>query len=139
MIQYTGTKTINARPMSLGSYNDLRGWDMPEDEDPNAEGYLVEYLDGGKPNHPNFKNYISWSPADVFERSYKRSSNKAHEQRVIDEKDALDIKIEKLNAFIDTNPAFNDLMGFEQQNLISQLSIMQEYSNILGTRIGYFS
>lgn len=70
MKTYTGTKTLRAKPMTRGEYNALRGWDMPADENPADAGYLVEYLDGGKANHPDFENYISWSPADVFERTY---------------------------------------------------------------------
>jgi len=74
MQKYTGTKTLYAKPMTKAEYNTLRGWEMPVDEDPNEEGYLVEYADGGKPNHPDFLGYISWSPKDVFERSYKPCS-----------------------------------------------------------------
>ena len=68
---YIGTKLVIAQALCLGAYNQLRGWTMPEGEDPNAPGYLVEYTDGGKPNHPDHAGYISWSPADVFEKSYK--------------------------------------------------------------------
>lgn len=71
MKPFIGTKTLNAKPMTLGAYNELRGWDIPANEDPEAPGYLVEYADGGKPNHPDFAGYISWSPVDVFERSYR--------------------------------------------------------------------
>ena len=75
MNRYIGTKTINAKPMSRLAYNDLRGWEVPADENPADDGYLVEYSDGGKANHPNFAGYISWSPKDVFERSYRRSDS----------------------------------------------------------------
>lgn len=68
---YIGTKLIKAVVMSLGLYNNLRGWKLPDNEEPHTEGYLVEYLDGGKPNHPDYAGYISWSPKDVFEKSYK--------------------------------------------------------------------
>ena len=64
MKQYTGTKTVKAEPMSMGEafakkllkkdikLSDVKKW---------KAGYLVEY-EGG---------YQSWSPADVFEKSYK--------------------------------------------------------------------
>lgn len=70
MMHYIGTKEVYAKPMTRQAYNDLRGWTVPSDENPNDEGYLVEYVDGGNPNHPDFKGYISWSPKDVFERTY---------------------------------------------------------------------
>lgn len=71
MKQYIGTKTLNAKPMTRGEYNQLRGWTIPDDENPSDDGYLVEYLEGGKPNHPDYENYISWSHKDVFDRSYR--------------------------------------------------------------------
>lgn len=73
MNRYIGTKALNAKPMTRLAYNDLRGWEVPADENPADDGYLVEYSDGGKANHPNFAGYISWSPKDVFERAYRRS------------------------------------------------------------------
>lgn len=70
-VRYIGTKLLRAYRMTRGGYNDLRGWETPADENHDDPGYLVEYLDGGKPNHKDFDHYISWSPADVFERAYR--------------------------------------------------------------------
>lgn len=67
---YEGTKRVNARPMNRCEYNAYRGWEVHPDENPADDGYLVEYLDSGKPNHPGHAGYISWSPKDVFERAY---------------------------------------------------------------------
>lgn len=69
---YVGTKMVHGTPMKLNDYLTYRGW-KPEVN--NEEGYLVEYLDGGEPNHPDHAGYISWSPKDVFERSYRRSGS----------------------------------------------------------------
>jgi hypothetical protein len=74
MKTYTGTKTLRAKPMTRDDYNTLRGWATPPEENGADEGYLVEYLDGGKANHPDFENYISWSPKDVFERTYREQA-----------------------------------------------------------------
>lgn len=71
MNRYIGVKEIHATPMNRADYNELRGWELPADENGEDEGYMVEYLDGGKANHPDFQGYISWSPADVFDRAYK--------------------------------------------------------------------
>jgi hypothetical protein len=68
---YIGTKQVKAYPITRQAYNDLRGWSLPADEDGADAGYLVEYLDGGKPNHPGFDGYISWSPAEQFEAAYR--------------------------------------------------------------------
>ena len=74
MKTFIGTKMILARPMGRGEYNTYRGWEIPADENPLDEGFLVEYPDGGKSNHPAHAGYISWSPKDVFERAYRPSS-----------------------------------------------------------------
>ncbi len=74
MQQYIGVKLINAKPMSRADYNALRGWQLPSDENGADKGYLVEYQDGGKANHPHFQGYISWSPEDVFNRAYGRAT-----------------------------------------------------------------
>ncbi len=71
MEMYLGVKLIQAREMSRGRYNSYRGWEVPADEDPNDEGYLVEYLDSLNANHAEHTGYISWSPKDVFERAYR--------------------------------------------------------------------
>ena len=74
MKSFIGTKMILARPMGRGEYNTYRGWECPADENPEDEGFLVEYVDGGRANHPDHAGYISWSPKDVFERAYRPSS-----------------------------------------------------------------
>lgn len=61
MDKYIGTKFIEAKPMNRGEYNSYRGWNIPADENPNDEGYLVKYSDG----------YESWSPKKQFEEAYR--------------------------------------------------------------------
>ena len=72
---HIGTKAVLAHIMTRQEYNDYRGWKLPEDEDGNDEGYLVEYMDGGQANHPDHIGYLSWSPKGVFESSYKSSGS----------------------------------------------------------------
>jgi hypothetical protein len=57
MKSYISIKLTQAKPMTLGSYNRVRGWDIPVDEDPTREGYMVEYADG----------YQTWAPKEAFE------------------------------------------------------------------------
>lgn len=72
---YAGRKELLAMPMTRGQWCLYRGWQLPEGENPGDDGYMVKYLDGGAPNHPDHEYYISWSPKDVFERTYKPVSN----------------------------------------------------------------
>lgn len=60
MKKYLGVKLIEAEPMTRGDYNKFKGWTIPENENPDDEGYLVKYSD----------DYISWSPEEPFEKSY---------------------------------------------------------------------
>lgn len=57
---YVGVKLINARPLTRGEYNKYKHWQIPADENPNDEGYLVQYKD----------DYVSWSPKEVFDQSH---------------------------------------------------------------------
>lgn len=65
MKKYIGTKMIEAEPMSMGEYNEYRGWSTSANENPADEGYLVEYRDG----------HESWSPKEVFEEVYREYDN----------------------------------------------------------------
>lgn len=60
-----------------------------------------------------------------------------HQKRVIDEKSALDTKIEALSAFIGT-PVYHTLTHEDQFLLRRQLVAMNEYSSILRERIDLF-
>ena len=62
---------------------------------------------------------------------------KASQQRVVEEKEALDEKIEKLAAFMGTE-RFCALPEDEQLRMIRQRNVMVEYSGILGERIAAF-
>ena len=46
MRKYIGTKITEAEPMTRGDYNVFRGWTIPENENPDDEGYLLRYPDG---------------------------------------------------------------------------------------------
>lgn len=70
---FIGTKLIMALPMNRAEYNTYRGWELPKDENGADEGYLVEYKDGGKPNHHLHEGYISWSPKKQFENAYRKT------------------------------------------------------------------
>lgn len=71
MRAYIGTKTLLANAMTRGEYNAYRGWDMPANEKAGDPGYLVEYTDGSGGNDARHEGYISWSPAEVFEKAYQ--------------------------------------------------------------------
>lgn len=135
MKNYIGTKEIKAMPMSRGDYNALRGWKTPEDENPEDEGFLVEYLDSPNKNHPDYENYISWSPKDVFEKSYKSSDSFLDRLKI--EADELEKKYFKLGEFLN-NRNDNEIrsLGHTQFALLTlQHTAMSSYLLALSYRI----
>jgi hypothetical protein len=61
----------------------------------------------------------------------------AYQERVVLEKNELDEKISKLSTFI-SSEKFSSVKEDEVNRLRNQLSIMIDYSNILGERISNF-
>ncbi|HGW4592389.1 TPA: hypothetical protein ACNH0U_001913 [Proteus mirabilis] len=61
-----------------------------------------------------------------------------HQQRVVDEKAELEVKINKLNSFIATNSIFTDMNDTQQGLLMAQVGAMNAYLEILNLRIASF-
>lgn len=138
---YQGTKFINAKPMTRQEYNDFRGWGLPENEKGmgDDEGYLVEYLDGGKPNTTSYAGYVSWSPKVVFERAYSvlpgcDRNTDGWLMRILGEKSELSDRIEKLTLFLNS-ANFKKLSEPMRIEMTNQLVAMQEYSDTLTRRL----
>lgn len=132
---YIGTKSVLATTMTRGEYNKYRGWNIPENEDPDEQGYLVEYVDGGKPNDERHTGFISWSPRDVFEKSYHQSQTP--QDRVRLEHRELHAKLDALESLLDKgqqsfiNDDHWDLLQEQQKH-------MDAYSDVLAKRIALF-
>ena len=126
-IQYTGTKTIKAVPMTKGEAEkhldrkiDTSAVENKEDQ----PGYLVEYEDG----------YQSWSPKDVFEKAYKPSETYVDRMR-IEHAEYLD-RLHKLSNFT-CSPAYRQLPAEEKSRQATQLKLFYELLQILGERIDF--
>lgn len=61
-----------------------------------------------------------------------------HEQRVVTELEELKTKWNALWGFIDHNPAFNDMEEQDRDLLVEQAGIMEQYMQILESRISRF-
>jgi len=73
--RFAGTKFIGAsKEITKAAYCALRGWTMPENEDPNEIGRMVQYdqPEGQEPT-PGYDGYISWSPKFAFDEAYRES------------------------------------------------------------------
>jgi hypothetical protein len=73
MTPFTGTMQVLAEPMNLADYHIYRGWKLPSNDNGENEGYLVECLNGGEPNHEHHEGYVSWRPKQQFENNYQVS------------------------------------------------------------------
>ncbi|WP_211354874.1 crAss001_48 related protein [Azomonas agilis] len=146
MQHYVGTKIVRMQPMSRQQYNDFRGWQLPSDENGADEGYLVEYLDGGKPNTPHFAGYISWSPKEQAEKAYLPLGDLSFipdwQQRVVAEKAQLDDRLAKLTHFLDKGQfqAIAQALPYEDLLILEyQKRLMTELAVVLQKRIKRFS
>lgn len=61
-----------------------------------------------------------------------------HQERVVKEKEELDVKIKALQSFIHDSPIFDTLDLQERWRLTTQSHIMVQYSAILSDRINNF-
>jgi hypothetical protein len=118
--RYVGTKTIDARPMTRAAYNDYRGWPLPPDENGDDAGFLVEYVDGGKANDSRHAGYISWSPADVFERSYKETATNFIQPKITGYRQLGPTEADLMNEAKALGAAFEDLVARLKVHHINQ-------------------
>lgn len=127
--QYKGTKTVKAEPMAKSAAV-AKGWARPSEGNEDVPGYHVQYT------NPDGSTYDSWSPKEVFEKSYQVAE---------DFKDRLIIELKELE---DRSNALNDyLKGYDYNQIVkecgldqtalmmSQYHAMRHYYSILKARI----
>jgi hypothetical protein len=131
MKQYIGTKEVKATPMNRGDYNALRGWQVPENENPADDGYLVVYPNG-ESNVDGFDGYVSWSPKKQFDDVYYIAET--FKDRLAIEYEQLEERLGKLRGFIQSE-RFGNLVEEDRNLLVEQEKAMDSYLAILNTRI----
>ena len=67
MEKFRRVEEIEADQMTRESYNELRGWTVPEDENGADEGFIIISLNS-KSNVEGFEGYVSWVTAEQFEQ-----------------------------------------------------------------------
>ena len=135
-VTYVGTKVIHAVAMTRDDYNILRGWEFPADENGDDNGYLVQYADGGSPNVAGFDGYVSWSPWDVFERTYSvglRLEPETFLTRLEAERDRTVGDLAKLTAFLESD-GISKLSETALEDLRLQKGVMTQLAFILSKR-----
>ncbi|ULJ66648.1 DUF2829 domain-containing protein [Wielerella bovis] len=66
-----GLRAIQAKQMTREEYNDLRGWQVPQDENPSDDGYLIVNPNVSERNVDGFDGYVSWLPTKAFNEQYR--------------------------------------------------------------------
>lgn len=123
--QYTGTKTVKARPMTMGEAYEcklLKEGVRPSKCETDKAGYLVVYGDG----------YMSWSPKDVFDAAYKPSETFL--ERLENECNEIDARSDKVKDFIGSD-RFDNLSPIAKLLLVAQCATQREYIYLLVDRI----
>lgn len=128
--QYKGTKTVKAEPMNESVAVEKGFARANKDGHEWREGYHVQYT------NPDGSTYDSWSPKDVFEKSYQVAED--FKDRLIIEFNELKERFNKLDAFLDGKhyDKIVEKCGPAQTALMfSQYHAMRHYYDILRTRI----
>lgn len=132
MPRYGCHKEVHAIPLTRGVYNDVRGWIIPENENPADEGYLVVY------NLGTADEYVSWSPKHIFDDGYHPLDTCGrqldHIDRMIIEHNKLMAKLVKLNEFIEGDK-FKSLGSRARLLLSRQAAAMEDYAECLHDRL----
>lgn len=132
LVSFVSTRTVQATPLNRQDYNDLRGWEVPSDENPNDDGYLVVNAGVSERNVDGFDGYVSWLPKLAFEEQYKPNGTPIERMQI--EADELDDKLAKLEAFINKDkPDF--LSEVEWDLLRQQAEYMALYLDTLKSRL----
>lgn len=133
--KYVGTKAIKAKPMTRGAYNDLRGWTVPENENPADDGYLVVYPNG-EPNVEGYDGYVSWSPKKQFDDVYYIAET--FKDRLVIEYEELEKKFDALVEFLKTEQ-FRSLSSEMKVEMEFQKEAMGDYLECLLNRLELLS
>lgn len=128
--KYIGTKEVMAAPMDEVTAVTKGFARKNEDNHEWRSGYHVQYT------NPDGSTYDSWSPKDVFEKSYQVAED--FKDRLIIEFKELKERFNKLDAFFDEKDYDKvvEICGPAQTALmLSQYHAMRHYHDILKTRI----
>jgi|GEM_PF-1529397 len=93
--RYNALKKVQAKPMNRQEYNDLRGWDLPADEDGSDDGYLTVDINA-EPNLAGYDGYVSWTPKAMFESQFHEVSRQQACTAPKDDRELTDDEIKRI-------------------------------------------
>lgn len=128
MKKYIGKKEISAEPMTMGEAYEkglLQAGRVPNESEKSSAGYRVRYQDG----------YESWSPAEPFEKAYKRADTFLDRLNI--EHDELHDRYVKGKNYLSSPLAEKQLTPREKGSLAAQVEFMRQYLLCVEERIKY--
>lgn len=62
---------VQVQAMTRFEYNEYRGWQVPESENPDDKGYMVINPNVSERNVKGVDGYVSWLPEQAFHEVYE--------------------------------------------------------------------
>lgn len=115
---YINISRVKAREMTRGAYNYLRGWKVPDNENPDDEGYLVVNESVSERNVDGYDGYVSWLPKKAFKEIY--CEDKSKEERLDNQ--------QQHDAYLSP---FSDMTGEEIVAYFSRYGFVDEHGHKL--------
>lgn len=121
--------TVQAKEMTRLEYNQYRGWQIPENENPEDKGYMVINPNISERNVAGVDGYVSWLPEKAFAEVYEAEPQTW--QGLLLEYRQLQERTEKLYQFLSANPEHE-----AAEILSGQYHLMRQYLDVLKYRVG---
>lgn len=127
---------VQAEPITKLAYCQLRGWDVPVDEDPNLVGYLVHVFDRPA-NTKAFDHFVRWQDKADFDARHEEAQPDNYFTRLVEERGQNKKRLDKLSAFLDQQGKLpKPTLDYEPLRLLFlQQTLMSELDKVLVERI----
>ena len=127
---------IQAEPITKLAYCQLRGWDVPVDEDPELVGYLVHVFDRPA-NTKAFDHFVRWQDKADFDARHEEVKPDNYFTRLVEEQGQNKERLDKLSVFLDQQSKMSTpTIAYEPLRLLFlQQTLMSELDKVLVERI----
>ena len=119
--------------MTKMDYYEFMEWNSPISDSEDAEGYLIEYVNGGEPNVEGFKGPIDWISEEEFEKHY--GLDYSLEDNLYVELEQLREKIERVTDRLKYCDSVKDQDDTYYKLTMQQLCYMKLYEDALRERL----
>ena len=127
---------VQAEPITKLAYCQLRGWDVPVDEDPDLVGYLVHVFDRPA-NTKVYDHFVRWQDKADFDARHEEAKSDTYFTRLVEEQGQNKERLDKLSVFLDQQGKLpKPTLAYEPLRLLFlQQTLMAELDKVLVERI----